>query len=109
MFTDEALNPIRRPSIFYRIKSKQGQYLSLLLISNTFGNNNYNIIIKGAFQEFRYKLDDFKQRVQVSALSTLCLNILNTQEFNINNCNGSDNDDCQNMCDLIPKLYGNEK
>lgn len=108
MFKDETFNTIRRPSIFYRIKSKQGEYLSLLLISDTFGDNSYNIIIKGAFQEFRYILDDYRQKINVSDLSTLCLDTLDTQEFNINKCNSSRNDDCQNMCYLIPKLYGNE-
>lgn len=80
----------------------------MLLISHTFGNNNYDITIKGAFQEFHYKINDYKQTISVSDLNTLCVNTLNTPEFNVN-CYGSDNDDCQNMCHRILELYGNEK
>lgn len=98
---------MRKPSIFYRIKSKQGEYLSLFLISHTFGKNNYDITIKGAFQEFHYRLNDYKQKISLSDLSTLCVDTLNSPEFNVN-CFGTDNADCQNMCHRILELYGNE-
>lgn len=90
------------------MKSKQGEYLSLLLVSETFGNNDYIINIKGTLQEFRYKLNDILQKTKISDLANLCLITLNSEAFKVNNCNGDDNDDCQNMCDILPNIYGNE-
>lgn len=99
---------MRRPSIFYRIKSKQGEFLHLLLIAESFGEKNYYITIKGSLPEFNFMINDLKQRISVSSLSKLCVKELNSEEFKVNNCDGPDNENCQNMCDLIPKLYGNE-
>jgi len=80
-----------------------------LLISNNFGDDNYNIIIKGVLNSFRFKLKDFKKKMKISDAIQLCSEKLNSQEFVVSNCYGPDNNDCQNMCNFIPKLYGNEK
>jgi len=80
-----------------------------LLVSDNFGDDNYNVIIKGVLNSFRYKLKDFKQKMKISDAIQLCSKNLDSEEFKVTNCNGPDNNDCQNMCNFIPKLYGNEK
>jgi len=108
-FEDDAISKLRRPSLFYRIKSKHGEELHLLLVSNTFGDDNYNVIIKGTLNNFRYKLNDFKKKISISDAIKLCSTKLDSEEFKVTSCYGPDNNDCQNMCDFISKLYGNEK
>ncbi|KAE9537343.1 hypothetical protein AGLY_006366, partial [Aphis glycines] len=101
-------NKIRKLSLFYRIKSKHGEELHILLIANTFGNVNYNITIKGTLSNFRYKLNDYKKKIKISDAINLCSTKLNSEEFKVTNCNGPDNYYCQNMCNFIPKLYGHD-
>lgn len=79
-----------------------------MLIANTFGNVNYNITIKGTLSNFRYKLNDYKKKMKISDAINLCSTKLDSEEFKVTNCNGSDNYYCQNMCNFIPKLYGND-
>lgn len=98
---------MKRPSIFYRIKSKQGEELYLLIVTETFGEDDYNVIINGALQLFRFNLKSFKKKMQVSHAVKLCSKKLSSEDFIVNKCNGPDNKDCQNMCDFILKLYGN--
>jgi hypothetical protein len=97
-----------RPSIYYRIKSKQGQVLYMLIVSDTFGNDTYDVHIKGVLTTFRFKLNNHRNRMKVSDAVKLCLNKLDSESFKTNNCNGPDNDDCQNMCNFIPRTYGNK-
>lgn len=106
IFKDNKFNKIRRLSIYYRIKTKEKDELRVLLVSDSFGNKNYSVIIKGVMQDFRFELNDFKKKIQVADVITLCSNELNSEEFKVNDCKGPDNDDCQNMCNFIPKLYG---
>lgn len=80
-----------------------------MLVSDNFGTDNYNIIIKGVLNSFRFKLEDFKKKMKISDAIQLCSEKLNSEEFKVTNCYGPDNNDCQNMCNFIPKLYGNEK
>lgn len=99
---------MKRPSIYYRIKSKQGQVLYLLIVSETFGNDTYNVYLNGVITSFRFNLDNFKNRMKVSDAVKFCSNKLDSEVFKTNNCNGPDNDDCQNMCNFIPRTYGNK-
>lgn len=92
---------MKRPSLFYRIKSIQGEELNILLVADTFGNKNYDLVVKGVIQDFRYDLSNLRQKMKVSNLLTFC-----SEKFKVNGCNGPDNEDCQNMCNFIPKLYG---
>lgn len=80
----------------------------MLLVAETFGKKNYDVTVKGPLQEFHFMINDLKQRISLSSLSILCLKTLNSKEYKVNNCDGPDNENCQNTCDLIPKLYGNE-
>jgi len=79
-----------------------------LLVSENFGDENYNVIIKGVLSSFRYKLSDFKKKMKISDAIQLCSKQLNSGEFKVTSCNGPDNYYCQNMCNFIPKLYGNQ-
>lgn len=45
--------------------------------------------------------------MSVSDAVKLCLKKLNSEDFTVNRCYGPDDNDCQNMCDFILKLYGN--
>lgn len=78
-----------------------------MLIANTFGNVNYNITIKGTLNNFHYKLNDYKKKMKISDAINLCSTKLDSEEFKVTNCYGPDNYYCQNMCNFIPKLYGN--
>lgn len=92
--------------MFYRIKCSLGENLFLLLVSETFGNIDYDIIIKSVF-DFRFKLNDYKKKIEVSELiNDVCLKKMDSNLFKINKCNGDDNENCQNMCDSISKIYG---
>lgn len=75
--------------MFNRIKSEQSEYLNLLFVSDTFGNNDYTVNVKTNFQEFRYKLNDLKKTTKVSDLIDLCQNTLSSfdiKAFKVNNC-----------------------
>lgn len=94
--------------MFYRIKSKQNELLHLLFVSNTFGNTDYFVLVNIGLQQLRYKLNELRRIMKVSELNSLCLK-LNSEVFKVNSCNeGSDDDECQSLCDLPPKLYGNK-
>lgn len=92
--------------MFYRIKCSLGENLFILLVSETFGNIDYDITIKSAFN-FRFKLSDFKKKIEVSELiKDVCLKKMDSKLFKINNCDGDDSEDCHNMCNFISKIYG---
>lgn len=79
-----------------------------MLVSETFGDNDYDVIIKSVF-DFRFKLIDFKKQMEVSKLKEeVCLKKLDSNLYKTNNCNGTDSEDCQNMCDFISKIYGKQ-
>jgi len=100
---------MKRPSIFYRIKTIHGEELRLLIVSDTFGDSSYTVIVKGTIQNFRFKLNNFKKRIKLSDSIKFCSKELNSELLKVNSCHGPDNDNCQNMCDLLPKLYGDRK
>lgn len=100
---------MKRPSLFYRIKTIHGEELRLLIVSDTFGDNSYTVIIRGTIQNFRFKLNNFKKRIKMLDLIEFCSKELDSEQFKVNSCHEPDNDNCQNMCGLIPKLYGNRK
>lgn len=94
--------------MFYRIKCSLGENLFLLLVSETFGNIDYDIIIKSVF-DFRFKLNDFKKKIEVSEIiKDICSKEMDSKLFKINKCNGDDSADCQNMCGYISKIYGKQ-
>lgn len=107
-FKGDKFKYIRRPSIYYRIKTTQGEELHLLLVSDTFGDKKYEVIVEAVVQQFHYRLDDLKKKIKVPDLVKLCSEKLSSKEFTVNKCNGPDNDECQDMCNFIPKIYGNE-
>lgn len=97
---------IKRPSIFYRIKTDVGEELKIMLVSETFGNNNYDVIINGVF-DFRFtQLKEFVNKARVPELIQQCNAKMDSKYFKVNTCGGADNADCQNMCNYIDKLYG---
>lgn len=97
---------MKRLSIYYRLKSRLGQQLFLLAVSETFGNDTYDVFIKGVLTTFRFELETLRKRMKVSDVIKLCSKKLNSLEFHVNNCNGPDTDECQNMCNFIQKIYG---
>lgn len=99
---------MKTPSIYYRIKSKQGEMLYMLVVAETFGDDTFDVLISGVLSNFHFNLDDFRKRMKVSDAVEVCSNKMNSEMFKINNCNGPDTDNCQNMCNFIPKIYGNK-
>ncbi|VVC44103.1 PKD/REJ-like domain,EGF-like, conserved site,EGF-like domain,PLAT/LH2 domain [Cinara cedri] len=106
---DEKFKHIRSPSIYYRIKSTIGEELYLLLVSESFGDKKYDVIIKGAVQHFHYPLDEFKQKHKKPDVIKLCSEKLNSKEFIVNKCIDPDNDNCQDMCNFIRNIYEHDK
>lgn len=80
----------------------------ILLVSDTFGDKKYYVTIEYIVQQFNFRLDDLKKKINVPDLVKLCSEKLSSKDFTVNKCNGPDNDDCQDMCNFIPKIYGNE-
>lgn len=65
--------------------------------------------VKTKSQDFRYELNDLIKSKQVSDLIKLCETTLSSEIFKVNSCErGSNKHECTNMCDILPKMYGNE-
>lgn len=41
-------------------------------------------------------------------MANICLRTLNSETFKVNSCDGDDNSECQNMCNILPNIYGNK-
>lgn len=78
-----------------------------MFVSNTFGKTDYFVLIDSGLQKLQYNLKELRHEIKVSELTRLCQIKLNSEVFKVNSCNEDTNDDeCQNMCELLSKLYG---